>query len=864
MNATFRRPRALFALVIFAAIALFPLAMSWGQEVDPFSDQFKRAEAPKLPDPKDVAENKDPAPTGKFLKKLMEFVELKASVSPKQAKRGETITVRISGKTNGGAHTYSATKKHDTQIGKPSEIKVVGQGLRTLYPLAETNLHRNAYKKDNVNPSEFISFEFEGEFAWTQEVLVADDAALGTHLIDVQAKLMACTNGEKGMCTPFLAYPLAPIAFDVVEGALVSKVEIDPSRFSPRAIEVDRDMSGLAPAVRGSVQPNDGATKTKSGVDLNDLRSLLSAAFLGAFLMLLTPCVFPMIPITVNFFIKQSEKEHHRPLRMASMYALTIIVSLSSVMLLIGSVVAQLAINPWFNLALGSVLIIFALSLFGMYEIELPHFLSRFTSSREGQGGLLGTIFMALTFTITSFTCTGPFLGLMLTPVAGLKPPFVNLLLASIVYSTTFAAPFFLLAVFPSVLKKLPKSGGWMNVVKVTMGFLELGAALKFLAIFDQVINRNDPKLFNYDTVLCAWIALSLATALYLFNIYRLPQDDTTGHIGVLRMVFGTIFLGMAFYMTPLLFGITPRGIVMEFIVSFLPADSGERQGLGGRESSHLVWHQDYQDAWKEAKETNKLIFIDFTGVTCQNCIANERNVFVRKEVREQLEKYVRLQLFTDSLKNSKLSKLEHDAQVERHKRWQEQIADPTLPSYVVWDPNRNQPFDGDKLAGKVIAETNGYISDVPGFLQFLKAPLETRVAWKETYGDGWREAKASNKKMLLVFTNCVNANSQHNLRLLESPSLAPHMQKFVPVRLDTVCSFLKDVSKEEQKAAIEVHNRWLTQFVDGRFPALIVFDPDGERVLDDADFPKGRTILTRHGAFQDEDQLVAWLEKAI
>src|SRR5262249_509181 len=217
----------------------------------------------------------------------------------------------------------------------------------------------------------------------------------------------------------------------------------------------------------------------------------------GAFLMLLTPCVFPMIPITVNFFLKQSEKEHHRPLAVASVYSGTIIVLLTLVMLVLGTVVIKLANDPWFNLALGGVLIYVALSLFGMYEIELPAGLARFTSAREGQGGFAGAVFMAMTFTITSFTCTGPFLGALLAPVAGLQPPKLHLVLAALVYSATFAAPFFLLALFPAMLRKLPKSGGWLNAIKVTMGFLEIGAALKFLSNTDMAWSPGDPRLFN-------------------------------------------------------------------------------------------------------------------------------------------------------------------------------------------------------------------------------------------------------------------------------------------------------------------------------------------------------------------------------
>src|SRR5262249_16671356 len=160
--------------------------------------------------------------------------------------------------------------------------------------------------------------------------------------------------------------------------------------------------------------------------DAEGLRGLLGSAFIGALLMLLTPCVFPMVPITVNFFLKQSEKEHHQPLPTATVYAVTIIILLTLVMVALGKVIVVWAISPWFNLGMGVVMVVFALSLFGMYEIELPQGLARFTSAREGQGGYVGAVFMALTFTITSFTCTGPFLGLILATAAAVKAPFLH------------------------------------------------------------------------------------------------------------------------------------------------------------------------------------------------------------------------------------------------------------------------------------------------------------------------------------------------------------------------------------------------------------------------------------------------------
>ena len=464
-------------------------------------------------------------------------------------------------------------------------------------------------------------------------------------------------------------------------------------------------------------------TNGSSQVDKTVLWGLLGAAFGGAFFMLLTPCVFPMIPITVNFFLKQSEKEHHNPLGMASVYSGTIIILLTTVMLALGRLVIELADDPWFNLALGGLLIVFALSLFGMFELELPSFLARYTSAREGQGGFWGTVFMALTFTITSFTCTGPFLGVMLAPIAGIKPPVIYLVLAALVYSTTFAAPFFMLALFPSMLKKLPKSGGWLIVVKVVMGFLEIGAALKFLANTDLVFNPGNPRLFNFDTVLCAWIALSFACGLYLIGVFRLPHDDPTQCIGVPRMLFATIFFGLTVYLSPALFGMRLTGIVGENVIAVLPKRFGDAHGIaiGSSRGGALAWHLHYEDAWQEAVKNHKLILIDFTGITCTNCRGNEENVFPRPEVAAAMTEYVRVQLYTDQDVDSKLSYAQNKEQAHRNARWRDKLADPSNPTYVIFRPDGDRPFDAeDNLQGKALGIERGTIFDVPAFVNFL------------------------------------------------------------------------------------------------------------------------------------------------
>jgi thiol:disulfide interchange protein DsbD len=350
----------------------------------------------------------------------------------------------------------------------------------------------------------------------------------------------------------------------------------------------------------------------------SDLLSFVLAGVFWGAVSLITPCVFPMIPITVSFFLKQSEKHQHRALTMAAVYCLTIIVVLSLGALLLLGTFVELSRNPIMNYAMGVLFIAFALSLFGMYDIELPSGLARFTSAREGRGGLVGTMFMALTFTILSFACVAPFLGGFGGTASMGNLNWFERFLGALAFATTFAAPFFFLALFPGLLKKMPKSGTWLNSVKVVMGFLELAAAFKFLRLGELM--GGTPSFFTYDLVLGVWVALSLLAGLYLLNVYRLPHDTPIEHLGVPRLLFSAVFLSLGFYLLPALFKYNaegekqrPNGVVYAWVDSFLLPESTTTRGA-------LAWSGDLKLALDEARDEHrrtgkrKLLFVDVTG----------------------------------------------------------------------------------------------------------------------------------------------------------------------------------------------------------------------------------------------------------
>lgn len=665
--------------------------------------------------------------------KTADLVRFEVHVEPKEARPGQIVRLTIRGTPKAGFHTYPLTQRSEDTAQDASGLSEMSYGpspaLAPLWPVTESAPAVVVEKAGGV----FL--EFNQPFTWAQDVLVLPDAGTGEQKLGITIKLQVCdehrcVRGQQHLeATVRVAGAPVPLTAALEqrlhEAAPPLKVVSVPAELRDKMSPVGSAPDAAAPA-KSSAAPAGRAANRAEAVGL--LRQMGLAALQG-FVMLLTPCVFPMIPITVSFFLKQGEKEHHSPIVLASVYSGTIFLLLSFAVLVLGHFIVEWANNVWLNLGMGIVLLFFALSLFGMFEIELPHFLTRFTSSHEGQGGYIGAFFMALTFTINSFTCTGPFLGPLLSGIKESKLSFWELSLNAAAYAAGFAAPFFLLALFPRLLKSLPKSGGWLNSTKVVMGFLEVALALKFLSITDAGLSVGYPRFFNYETVLCAWMALSVACGLYLLGVYRLPHDGPLQSVGVPRLMLATFFLGLAVYMTPLLSRRTPLGAVGEFLVAWLPNDSAptgaDPSGVaGGKNKGHLDFTRDYDKAWAQAKSEGKLLFVDFTGVNCQNCRYNEGNVFPREDVRAELAKFVRVQLYTDIVPDRTLSNEQSKEQAQRNFTWQDEtFNDTALPLYVVLDVSRTtSPLTADgKLAGRVKGQASGTITDVPEFVAMLR-----------------------------------------------------------------------------------------------------------------------------------------------
>ena len=421
----------------------------------------------------------------------------------------------------------------------------------------------------------------------------------------------------------------------------------------------------------------------------NNISSFLVLAMSMGFLALLTPCVFPMIPITISFFMHRSENTNSSPVKSATVYMLGIVLTFTFLgmmlaILLGASGANQLAANPIVNMFIAFLFIYFAMSLFGFYEIEIPESLRRLSLQKENSEGYVGILFMALTFTLTSFTCTVQFMGLIL--VAASQGEWFWPIIGMLIFSLAFASPFFFLALFPHYLTKLPQSGGWLNSVKVVMGFLELAAAFKFISNTDLVWNWN---IFTYEVVLYLWALIMLLTGLYIFGFIKFKNDSPVT-FSIQRSLFALAFIFFGTYLAAGNHGYDINGNIK----SYLPPKKYQ---------SNLVWNNNLDDAFIIAAEQNKNIFIDFTGVTCTNCRWMETNIFSINSVEELMSEYVLVSLYTDA----------GEGYLEKREYQINRFETAALPYYVILDSN-----------DKVLSEFPGLTRNVEEFKDFLKTGL--------------------------------------------------------------------------------------------------------------------------------------------
>jgi thiol:disulfide interchange protein DsbD len=543
---------------------------------------------------------------------------------------------------------------------------------------------------------------FEGLVDFEVPVQVDQQLQTGLYEVPLEVRFMACNDR---LCLP-------------PETVLI-----------PVSVQVDRDVQELVANLDQSVEvAQEGKAVEMGGVgggssesavvdpqNLGMMQSSLLAyilfAMVGGWLALLTPCVFPMIPITVSYFTKRGATRK-RAISEALLYAFGIVLTFTFLGFLLTALwgaggINRLATSPLINLVIAGVFLVFALSLFGIVELRLPSsWLSAVGKKSSSTGGPLGILLMALTFSLTSFTCTVPFVGTVM--VAATKGNWLWSLLGVTVFATVFAAPFFFLAMFPSWLMSLPKSGSWMNSMKVTMGFLELAAAVKFISNVDMVYQW---ELLTRPVFITVWMAIVVAFVVYLLGGISFLHDRQRQRIGMFR--WGGI--GGCLILLIYLFKGISGGSLGELNAFLPPRDYGSDErildfaevdpSLGTRESK--FWFTDYSEALTEAGKTEKSIFVDFTGYTCTNCRWMESNIFTRPKVRDLLGRYLLVRLYTDG------GKAQHKANLEMERKRFGTIA---IPLYALMNAK-----------DEIIAQFAGLTRDEDEFIHFLQLGLAPR-----------------------------------------------------------------------------------------------------------------------------------------
>lgn len=464
--------------------------------------------------------------------------------------------------------------------------------------------------------------------------------------------------------------------------------------------------------------------------------------FLGGLLALLTPCVFPMIPLTVSFFLRNADNRS-RAIRDALTYGFTIIfayvvLGLAISMIFGPDTLNALATSPGFNIFFFALLVFFAASFFGAFELTMPASWSNALDSKADKtGGLIGVFLMGLTFVLVSFSCTGPLVGFILVEAAtggSLFSPAVGMM----GFSLALAIPFSLFAVFPTALKSLPKSGGWMNAVKVILGFVVLAFSLKFLATADAV---GQWGILDREVFITLWIAIFSLMGLYLIGKIKFSHDSELKYMSVPRLMLAIATFAFVLYLIPGLWG-APLKAVSSFLpstttqdfdltrnTSTAPAPAGQTIYVGEsvKESAHgLMAFTDYQEGLAAARKAGKPIFLDFTGLGCANCRKMEATVWSDSQVLQRLgNDFVKISLYVDDRTTLPESEQFVSSALGRERnirtigqKWSvfqaERYGINTQPYYVILDHDEN-----------LLAPPYGYDTSVDKYIEFLDTGLE-------------------------------------------------------------------------------------------------------------------------------------------
>ena len=629
--------------------------------------------------------------------------------APDQVKAGEVFEITVNASIDGEWHLYSIANDPDagpypTQFSSASSKVAIAGEVQESEPSIEMDPNFNAELGWHTKEATF-----------TIPVALRSDVS-GSSEIALEVLYQVCDDKS---CLP-------PKTKSIVHTVSVEGVADTPySNFEESTNENTESVQSKSNAEKQKSAPEEEQNQDQidtSGYGSGGIFSFLWIALAAGFAALLTPCVFPMIPLTVSFFSKQKEGEGTAAVGQAFGFGLAIVVTFTILgallALFIGASGAnKFAANPWVNLFIALVLVVFAISLLGAFELRLPHQLTNWLNQKSNESsGSIGILFMALTISAVSFSCTAPFVGGVLAATTGGEWFYPIIGMAG--FSTAFASPFVLFALFPRWLESLPKSGSWMNIVKVLLGFIELAAAIKFLSNADLVWEWG---LISRPFAIATWIAIFLMAGLYLLGSFSLNHEEKPTQIGTGRLMLAMPFILFSFYLIPGLMGAS-LGIWDSWLPPKQATDvsvvrSLAQQGIGSANSGEGEnWTSNYDEAREKAQKENKPLFIDFTGYTCTNCRAMEANVFPLAEIQKRFAKMQQVRLYTDDGSDG-----------PANQKFQFELTGTVaLPTYVIVDP------DNEKIMDQLVGYANK-----DKFRQFLDSGIQRFEQSNDNYSAG-------------------------------------------------------------------------------------------------------------------------------
>lgn len=586
---------------------------------------------------------------------------------------GDAIRAAIEIQIQPGWHLYHERLGPPDATGKPTRVELGGDDLewgRVVFP--EPKRLEQPGMGDGGRDTWILGHEGRIVLHATGLESGSRDADLGS----VRATIQGLTCEDEGSCIPYRE-ELASAG----EGP--DELFAGPAAPGPGANGTDGS------SAMGTAAADDGHPVKKGLAGF-----LMLAVFWGLFTLLM-PCTYPMIPITISFFTKQATARDGNTLSLSLLYGLGIVAVFILIGVAFGSVIIPFATHPITNLAIGAFFVFFALVLFGAVDLQPPRILMDAAGKASMTGGYLGVFLMGVTLVVTSFTCTAPFVGSLLA-VGASDGNLLRIVLGMGVFGLTMAVPFVLLSMLPKKIQALPRSGEWMHVLKVFLGFVELAAALKFLSNTDLVWGWG---VLSRELYLLLWFGIFLVAALFLFGMIRLKGEKVT-EIGPLRLIGATLVFLFSLYCGYGMLGHSLDTIMTAIVPNYstpLAGGSPSSGGASARAETHEIIKDDYDRALERARDERKLLLVNLTGFTCVNCRAMEEKVFRLPAIAGVLkDAYVEARLHTDG---------EGKPAFDRNRELQIELAGSKAnPIYVVVDPVTGKAvhrFDGADLGGE-------------------------------------------------------------------------------------------------------------------------------------------------------------------